>query len=380
MMHFGRSSTQEKLRQKIIDFSQQELGKDMERRDDEGTFDQEGWNKCGEHLLPGLVVPQEWGGMGLTALDTLIALEALGYGSRDHGLNFAIAAHLLACVVPIVHHGSTAQKEKYLPLLSRGEWMASNAMTEPTSGSDAFQLQTTAVLTPKGYTLNGVKSFAANAPLAQLVLTYAVTNPDKGFYGGITPFLLEQNQHHYQCTSINKTGLRTCSTGKIEMTDTLVTEDQVLNQPGSGGIIFTQSMEWERICLGAIHLGAMQRLLEQTITYVKRRKSGGQPIGKYQSISHQLADMQTQLEAAKLLSYRSAWKLDQKQKVAQDAAMTKLMVSELYKDMSVRLVQIYASTAYERGHEVERNLRDALSATLYSGTSEVMRNIVAARM
>lgn len=376
-MNFGLNQEQENFKQQIIEFAGQMLGKDIASRDANSVFDRAGWDQCGTLLLQGLAVPKAYGGKGLDALSTVLALEALGYGSKDNGLNFSIAAHLLACVVPIWLHGSEAQKQRLLPDLCMGKMIAANAMTEVQSGSDAFELKTTAQQSDNGYLLNGHKTFCANAPIADLILTYALSNPDKGFYGGITAFLLEKGKQSFNIESIQKTGLRTCTTGTVQLHDAFVPTENRLNEAGAGGIIFNQSMEWERICLGALHLGTMQRLLEQTIRFVKKRKSGGKSIGKYQSIAHQLVDMKAHLEAARLVNYQTAQKLDSGKKVAMDASMSKLLVSELYKDMTVRLMQIYASQAYVEGSEIERNMRDAMSATVYSGTSEIQRNIIA---
>jgi len=146
---------------------------------------------------------------------------------------------------------------------------------------------------------------------------------------------------------------------------------------GGGAQIFTQSMEWERICLGALHLGTMQRLIEKTNTFVKKRLSGGQSINRYQAVSHKLADMYTQLEAARWLTYQSAWKLEENKNISLDASVTKLFVSETFRNFSIDLLQIFAGAGYMEDHEASRVLRDAMGSTIYSGTSEIQRNIIA---
>lgn len=380
MMNFGFSSEQIVLKEEIINFARKELGKDIVERDKNEIFDQNGWDKCGQLRLQGLVIPEKYGGKGLDALSAVLVLEALGYGNSDNGLNFAICAHLLACLVPIWQYGSEEQKQSLLPNLCNGSWLASNAMTEPSSGSDAYDLETTAKSFGEGFILNGHKNFCANAPLAHLVLTYASTNPEKGFYGGITAFILVKGQQEFHCDPIRKTGLRTCKTGKITMESTYVPKENILGEPGGGGTIFNKSMEWERCCLGAIHLGTMQRLLENAVKFVKNRKSGGKPLSSYQAISHSLAEMKVQLEASRLLCYRAAWNLEKGNRVSQEAAIAKLHVSENFKKFSIQLNQIYAGLAFLEGNEVERTLRDALGGTIYSGTSEIQKNIIASWM
>src|SRR5262245_17899285 len=191
-MDFSLNEEQVMLRAEIIRFAQQELNKGALERDRQSHFARDLWLKCGEMKLPGLTVPEEYGGADLDALSTAVALDALGYGCHDGGLVFSICAHLLPCVVPIWKYGSEEQKRRYLPELCNGKLVAVNAMSEPDSGSDAFAMRLRAERDGDGYRLNGTKTFSSNGPVADLAVVFAVTDPDKGYHGGISAFLVEK--------------------------------------------------------------------------------------------------------------------------------------------------------------------------------------------
>lgn len=377
-MDFALSPKQIALQEEIRAFAQGFLNENIAERDKAGTFPHELWLACGEKLMQGLAIAQDFGGRGLGPLDTVLAFEAFGYGCQDNGLAFAIGAQLFACNIPIWLHGSTKQKANYLPQLCSGQLIATNAMTEEQGGSAAFDMKSKAEKTNKGYRLSAFKSYCANAPVADLCLVYLPTNPEKGFFGGISAFLLDIKQHNFRLSeSIDKLGLRTCSSGKILLDQLEVDASTLLGKEGAGALIFTQSMQWERIGLSALHLGSMKHLLEQAVLHVNGRGPGGIALSKHQAISHRLAEMQVHLEASKLLVYQAAWKLQQKQQVNYHAAISKLFTSEHYKHMCMELLQIYGGIGYDFDHEISRNLRDAAAATIYSGTSEIQKNIIA---
>lgn len=376
MMDFSFTEEQKLLREEIISFAKKDLNEGVEQRDKEQYFDRELWRKCGELGLPGLAIPIEYGGRGLGALSTVVALEALGYGSEDGGLNFAISAHLLACLIPIYLHGSEAQKKKYLPALCDGQLVAGNAMTESTSGSDVFDMGTTAKPYKKGFLLNGTKSFVSNGPIADILVAYALTNAKKGFFGGITSFILDKSKDLFQTQNkLDKLGGRSCLLGQIHFDDLYIEEDAILGKIGGGGVMFSQSMDWERICLGAIHIGAMDRLLEKAVKVFKKRKPA---IEKHQMALHTLADLKVRVEAAKLIMYKTAWKLEQGKSVNMEGSMTKLIVSETFKLLTLQLTEMLLNKTEDS--DFERSLRDAIGSTIYSGTSEIHRNIIVRRM
>lgn len=377
-MEFSLSDEQRALREAIIQFARRELNQGMIERDRGQVFSRDLWLKCGEMRLQGLPVPEEYGGLGLDPLSTAMALEALGYGCEDSGLVFAICAHLLPCVVPIVKFASEQQKDQYLPRLCDGTLIAANAMTEPNSGSDAFAMITRAVPEPGGYRLNGAKMFISNGPVADLFVLFAVTDPEKGYHGGVTTFLIQKDTPGVKVgNKIEKMGLRTSPLSEVFLEDAFVPTEAVLGGEGGGSTLFTHSMDWERTCLFAFNVGVMERLLEKAVEYARTRQQFGKPIGKNQAVSHKIADMKMRLEAARLLVYRAAWRLNRTKTVSMDASMAKLFVSESLLQTAIGTVQVLGGYGFMTEFEVERSLRDAVGSTIYSGTSDMQRNIIA---
>jgi len=377
-MDFSLNEEQVMLRAEIIRFAQQELNKGALERDRQSYFARDLWLKCGEMKLQGLTVPEEYGGADLDALSTAVALEALGYGCHDGGLVFSICAHLLSCVIPVCKFGNEEQKRRYLPGLCDGTLIAVNAMSEPGSGSDAFAMSTRAKPDGNGFRISGRKTFSSNGPVADVALVFAVTDPEKGFHGGITAFLVENGQSGFRADQkFEKMGLRTCLISELVFEDVHVGQDAILGGIGAGATLFSHAMDWERVCLFASHVGTMERLLEKAIQYARTRIQFGQAIGKFQAISHRIADMKVHLEAARLLTYRAAWRLNQTRRVSLDASIAKLFVSEALVKTALSTVQIFGGYGYLTDNEVERTLRDSVASTIYSGTSEMQRNIIA---
>lgn len=377
-MDFSLTDEQKALREEIIAFAKAELSPGAGERDEAHAFSHELWRKCGEMGLQGLPAPAEYGGAGADPLTTVLALEALGYGCEDGGLVFAICAHMLACVVPIWKHGSEDLKRRYLPDLCNGRRIAVNAMTEPESGSDAFNMKTRAVADGDHFVINGVKTFSSNGPVADVAVVYARTDPNKGFMGGVTAFVVEKDTPGFKRgQTFKKMALRTCPIGELVFEDVRVPRSAVIGEIGAGGPIFNQSMEWERACLVGAHLGKMERLIEQSIEYARTRKSFGQPISAYQAVSHRIVDMKVRLEAARLLTYRTATRLDVSKAVGFDAAMTKLFVSEALLETATDAVRTLGGYGVMTDFPAERALRDSVAGTLYSGTNDMQRNIIA---
>ena len=377
-MDFSLSEEQAGLRDSIVRFAREELNAGAAERDREQAFSRELWKKCGAMGLQGLPVPEEYGGSGLDPLTCAIALEALGYGCHDGGLVFSLCAHLLSCVVPLWMHGSEEQKKRYLPGLCDGTLVGVHAMTEPNSGSDAFALRTRAEPDGDGFRINGTKTFISNGPVADLVIVFAMTDASKGFHGGVTAFLVENGTPGFSPSrKFEKMGLRTSPIGELVFADVRVPQAAVMGAVGAGSSFFNAAMDWERICLFASHVGASERLLETAIAYARTRTQFGQAIGKFQAVSHRIADMKVNLEAARLLTYRAAWRLDHSRSASLDAAICKLFVSESLVQAALATVQVHGGYGYMTEYEVERALRDAVGSTIYSGTSEMQRNIIA---
>ena len=374
-MDFSLTREQSMLRDEIIRFARQELNAGAAERDREQVFSKDLWRKCGEMGIQGLPVPEEDGGPGLDPLSTALALEAFGYGCRDGGLVFSVCAHLLACVVPVWKYGSAEMKAKYLAGMCNGTLIAVNGMTEPSSGSDAFTMTTRAEPDGDGFRITGTKIMSSNAPVAHVAVVYAMNAAPKG---GITGFLVEMNTPGVSCSqTFEKMGLRSSLLGEVVLDNVYVSASAVIGRPGAGAVMFNQSMEWERICIAAAHIGTLQHLLETAIQYARTRKSAGKAIGKYQAVSHKIADMKIGLETARLLTYKAAARLDKARDIGMDASMAKVYVSETLVRAALDTVQVFGGYGFLTEYEVERILRDSVGSTLYSGANEVQRNIIA---
>ncbi|MBE0596456.1 MAG: acyl-CoA dehydrogenase family protein [Desulfuromonadales bacterium] len=376
-MEFNLSLDQLQLKEAVIEFARRELVDDLSGREKRREFFWEGWKKCAEFGLPGMPVPEQYGGLGLDPLSCVVALEALGYGCPDHGLIFALNSHLWTCIKPLLTFGTDEQKEKYLPALVRGDKIGGHAMTEADAGSDAFSMRCRARKVGDRYLLNGAKIFITNAPIADLLLVFAVTDPEKGF-GGVSAFIVEKGFPGFSIgQSIELMGLRTCPIGEVVLEDCEVPVSHRLGSEGAGAAIFHAEMEWERGCLFAAHLGAMQRTLETTVAHARERKQFGQAIGKNQAVSHKIADMAMRVELGRLILYKVAWMKGCGKRAPLESAFSKLFISESYLQNSLDALQIHGGYGYSVDYGLERHVRDSLGGRIYSGTSEIQRNIIA---
>jgi alkylation response protein AidB-like acyl-CoA dehydrogenase len=376
-MDFALSDDQRALRDSVLRFAQRELNDGIVDRDREQVFSRELWRKCAEMGLAGLPVPDEHGGSGLDPLSCAIALEALGRGCRDGGLVFSLCAHLLACVVPMWQHGNESQRRRYLRGLCDGSLIGAHAITEPGSGSDTFSMRTRADRQGDGWRLNGTKTFISNGPVADVAIVFAVTDAEKGFHGGITAFVVDRDTPGFGSgQKFEKMGLRTSPVGELLLEDVQVSDDAVLGRVGGGAALFTTAMDWERALLVASHVGTIERLLETATEYARTRSQFGQKLAKFQAVAHKIADMKVQLEAARLLVYRAAWRLGNSRNASLDASIAKLFVSETLLRTALDTVQLHGGYGFMVEYEVERALRDAVGSTVYSGTSEMQRNII----
>lgn len=377
-MDFALTPEQELFRSQIVDFARQRLNRGVVERDANGEFDREGFLACGEMGLLGLPVPERYGGLGLDVVSCMVAMEALGYGAQDQGLAFVVNTQLWTCELPILHFGSEEQKERYLPRLSTGEIIGGHATSEPNSGSDAFAMQTRAEPADDAWVINGTKTFITNAPIADVLIIFASTGQERGFGGGISAFLVETNTPGVTIgRPLHKMGLRTSPMSEVTLEDVRVPTSAMLGKKGAGAAIFSSEMEWERSCLFACHLGAMERQLEKCIQYAQDRKQFGQPIGKFQSVSNRIADMKMRIEVGRQTLYKVGWLKDQGKRAVLEAAIAKLFVSEAYVRSSLDAVAIHGGYGYMAEYEVERMLRDSVGSVLYSGTSDIQRNIIA---
>jgi alkylation response protein AidB-like acyl-CoA dehydrogenase len=376
-LDFAWNDEQLALRREIIRFAQSELNDNMIDRDRCEQFSREHWKKCAQMGIQGLPVPQEYGGSGADTLTTVCALEALGYGCRDNGLLFSINAHMWTTEIPLMGFGSEEQKRRYLPKLISGEWIGLHAMTEPMSGSDAYALRTRAERKGDRYVLNGSKTFITNAQDAHLFVIFANLDPTKGG-NGVSAFLVERGTPGLSVgQKLHKMGLRTSPMAEVALVDCEIPVENLLGKEYGGQAIFTTSMEWERTCILASHLGMMQRLLEQSVKYARERNQFGQPIGKFAAISNKIAEMEVRLETGRLVLYKAAWLKSQGKHPLRESSIAKLYVSEAAVQSCLDAIQIFGGYGYMTDYEIERELRDAISSKIYSGTSEIQRVIIA---
>ncbi len=377
-MDLDLTAEQAELRAAIRAFAREQLNDDLERRDHEGAFPRECWQKCAEFGLLGLPVPAEYGGQGEDLITTTIAMEALGWGCRDNGLVFSLNAQMWAVQMPIVHYGTEAQKREWLPKLVSGAAIGAHAITEPGAGSDVMSLTSRCEAVDGGYVLNGQKTFSTNAPVADVALAFAYLDRGEGRSKALTAFLVPRGAKGVTFGKpIPKMGLRTSPMGEVIFEDCFVPETARLGPEGAGMRIFNSAMEWERACIFAGHLGAMERLLDDCIDYAKKRRQFGQPIAKFESIAGRIADMKVSIEAGRYLLYRVGWLAGQGKSAVMESAIAKLFVSEMHSEAALHALQLYGGYGYMKEYPIEREVRDALSGTLYSGTSEIQRRIIA---
>ncbi len=344
----------------------------------DGQFTRARWQAAARLGLTGLCLPGDYGGGGLGALDTALCLEAFGRGCRDTGLVFAVGAHLLACAVPIRDFGSAEQRKRLLPGLASGELIAANAITEDEAGSDTGGLAVTARRDGDEYVIDGEKSFASNAPAADVLVTYARTNPGFGFLG-ISAFAVPVSTPGVSIGApMAKLGLDGCLAGRVRFDGCRVRAACRLGEEGQGSAIFAHSMAWERGCLPASYLGLMDDQLERCVARARERRQFGQPIARFQAISHRIAVMKQRLESARLLLYRGCWMIDAGHDEQLGAiALGKVAVSEAAVANSLDAIQIFGGTGYLAEAGIERYLRDSVPSTLFSGTTEIQRDIIA---
>jgi alkylation response protein AidB-like acyl-CoA dehydrogenase len=279
--------------------------------------------------------------------------------------------------LPLMAFGTEEQKRRYLPKLASGEFIGLHCMTEPMSGSDAYSLKTRAERKGNCYVINGSKTFITNTTHGDLFIVFANVDPSKGA-NGVTGFLVEKGTPGLVLgKKLHKMGLRTSPMSEVALVDCEVPAENILGKEGSGQAIFTHSMEWERTCILASHLGMMQRLIETCVKYARERQQFGHPIGKYSAISNMIADMEVRLETGRLLLYKAAWLKSQGRHALKEAAMAKLFVSEATVQTCLDAIQIHGGYGYMREYEMERDLRDSISGKIYSGTSEIQRVIIA---
>ncbi|MBO4204430.1 acyl-CoA dehydrogenase family protein [Micromonospora echinofusca] len=377
-MDFALSPTQRRLRSRIVEFARSSLGADAAGHDRDASFDRAGWDACARFGVLGWALPAEYGGSGFDPLTSIIAFEALAYGCPDNGLVFAVNNHVWACAIYIATQGTDEQKRQFLPGLIDGSVVGAHALTEPAVGSDALSITTTAVRRGDSYVLDGTKCFISNGPVADLFVVFARTDPDAAPHGRLSAFIVPASTPGVTVVrDIPKAGLRATPMGEIRFDRCEVPVRQRLGAEGAGYQIFTSAMEFERGFMFAAQVGSMERILDGAVAYAARRHQFGRPIADFQAVSHPIADMRVRLELARLLLYKVGWLKREGRMALLETAMLKLYASESLVDTALAAMQLHGARGYVADLPVERDVRDALASTIYGGTSEVQRNIIA---
>lgn len=375
-MDFEWAFEQREYHDTVVRFAQRELSTQPMPVDTDG-FPREAWKRCAAFGIQSLPLPTEHGGSEADVLTLMAAMEALGYGCSDNGLLFALGAHMWACQDPIVKFGTDDQRRRWLPGLGDGSLIAAHAMSEPESGSDALSLRTTAIRVDDGFVLNGSKTFVTNAPAADLFLVFATLDRDRGFFG-VSSFLVPRDTPGLTVGApLHKMGLATAPMAEVFFDDCRVPADALLGRAGGGMMVFTHGMERERSLILACTVGTMQRSLERTVEHAKTRIQFGAPIGKNQAVSHRIVDMSLRLETARLMLHRLGWLHDKGKPSAYDAALVKLHLSEVFVQNSMDALQVHGGYGYMEEYELAQDVRDSLASRIYSGTSDIQRNIAA---
>lgn len=376
-MNFSLPDSVIKLQDEIIEFANAELNHEVAERDSQSLFSLENWKKCADFGLLGLTVPKEWNGRGADLTTTIAAMEALGYACLDKGLIFAINSHTFTGTLPLLKFGSDEQKAEFLPGMCDGSQIIGNAATELKAGSDVYSMQASAVRQGDLYLINGSKAFVCNGKNATLLSLFASTNPEAGMLG-ISAFLVDVNSPGVKQThELEKMGLRTAGTGRFEFDNCAVPSSRLLGAEGLGATIFSSSMEWERGCLLAMHVGNMKRQIELCVQHTRNRKQYGKPIGAFQAVSHRIADMHIRYEAARALVYKIGWLKDSGKSAHLESAVAKVFLSDAAVQSSIDTIQTFGGYGFLTETGVERDLRDAVGSRLYSGTTDIQRNIIA---
>lgn len=377
-MLFTTTRQQEELRAKVRKFAEETVKPLAFLLDKENRFPDDAVAKLGEMGLMGIPYPREYGGLGLDVVSYAIAVEEL---SRvDGGTGVILSAHTSLGTWPIFAFGTEAQKKKYLPPLCRGEKLGAFGLTEENAGSDAGGTETTAVDKGDYYLLNGGKIFITNAPKADTYVVFAVTAPDVGTHG-ISAFIVEKGWKGFAFGDhYDKMGIRSSSTAELIFNDVRVPKENLLGREGQGFQIAMATLDGGRIGIAAQALGIAQGAFEQAVGYAGERVQFGKPIGFQQALSFKIADMATKLRAARFLVYSSAELKENHEPYGMESAMAKQYASDIALEVTNDALQIFGGSGYLKGMEVERMYRDAKITTIYEGTNEIQRVVIASHI
>src|SRR6516225_9088159 len=377
-MQFGFTSEQHQLRKTIREFAEGEIKPHVMEWDESQEFPQDVMCQLGKMGVLGAVFPEDLGGSGYSYTDYVIITEELA--RVDPSIALSVAAHVSLCANHIFTAGSEEQKRHYIPKLASGEWIGCWSLTEPEAGSDAGGLRTLGVREGECWVLNGVKTFTTNAHVADLCVAMAVTDRSASSHG-ISAFIVEKSTPGFHFgKKENKLGMRCSPTGEVVFRNCRLPSSQLCGQPGEGFIDSLRILDGGRISIAALSVGVAQGAYEAALRYSKQRKQFGRFISEFQAIQHKLADMATDIEAARLLTLRAAWMKDSGKSVNKESAMAKLFSSETAVSVTNEAVQIHGGYGFLKDYPVEKYFRDAKLCTIGEGTSEIQKLVIARQL
>jgi alkylation response protein AidB-like acyl-CoA dehydrogenase len=377
-MSFELSDEQLEMRRVLREFAENEIKPHAAEWDEEAIFPHEVVKKLGELGFLGVIFPPEYGGAGLSYVDYVTVVEELSRGDASVGIT--VAAHISLCSNHIYEQGSEEQKKKYLVPLASGEWLGAWSLTEPEAGSDAGGTKTTAVLDGDEWVINGSKTFTTNGQVAEVAIAMAVTDKSKGSHG-ISAFIVPKGTPGFRAgKKENKLGHRASDTSEMIFENCRVPKENLLGTRGEGFVAALKILDGGRISIAALALGIAQAAYECALEYSQQRKQFGKPIAMFQGVAFKLADMATEIEAARLLTYRAAFLKDQGKRVTKESAMAKLYASEVAMRAATEAVQILGGYGYTKDYPAERYFRDAKLTTIGEGTSEIQRLVISRQL
>ena len=375
-MDFSLSDHQKLIRDTVRQFMENEARPGVRQRDREGRFPSAEIAKLAELGCCGMMTPEEWGGAGLDTVSFVLMLEEVA--RVDAAMATSVSVTNSAVQAPLLAFGTEAQKKKYLARMASGETLGAFCLTEPQAGSDAAGIQTRAAKCECGYRLNGTKTWVTNGSVAGVFIVFAKTNPDAGGKG-ISAFLVEPGFKGFRVgRHEEKMGQLSSPSVEIVLNDCDVPSENRLGEEGQGLKIALSALDGGRIGIGALAVGLAQGALEESVKYAKQRRAFGKNIGEFQAIQWMIADMQAEIEAARGLVHYAAWLKDAHPgQIGAMASKAKLYASEMVNRVVYKAVQIHGSVGYSRETDVERMYRDARVVSIYEGTSEIQRMIIA---
>ena len=377
-MDFSLSDEQKLFQKTIREFCEREIKPIADKIDKEEYFSEDLYKKMGQMGLMGMTVPQKYGGAGIDRISYMIALEEISCVSGSVGLT--VEAHNSLGIGHIYEHGTEEQRKKYLPKLCSGQGFAAWALTEPNAGSDAAAAQTTAVLDKDEWVINGAKQFITSGDIADVVVVMAMTDKSKGAKG-ISAIIVEKDTPGFKVGQLeDKLGLRGSHTAQLFFEDCRVPKENLLGEKDMGFIGAMNILDRGRTAIGAMSVGIARAALEDAIEYAKQRQQFGRPISKFQAIQWMIADMTTEIDAARLLVYRAAYMEDQNIRFTKEASMAKLFASEMAMRATRKAIQIFGGYGYTTEYPVERYFRDIKLCEIGEGTSEVQRLVISRQL